>query len=502
MFLIPQKASALTFNHIVISEFSTATIDSASQEFVELHNPSDQPIRLDGWALQYKAASGETWNNKANLTGKIEPRGYYLIATGGYLDGISSAKMGSGLAAAGGHIRIASPGVGTEAWIQNDLVGWGSALQSEGGSALAPSSNQSSKRHVDEDAKLVDSDNNATDFFLSDIPSPNASDPIDESDDSEVPVDPVKTYLPIDITEIFADPVSPQSDASDEFVELYNPNLEPVNLGGYVLQTGSSFNYNFTLPDIELAVGQYLAIASSDSHLTLSNSGGNARILDPDGKQKGIAEEYSNAKPAEAWAKFNEGWAWTEKSTPGATNELVVSIDEASLPSGDSKSITACRSDQFRNPETNRCKLKSSSTGSLTPCKPGQVRSVETNRCRASTSSGSSAKPCAADQFRNPETNRCKKLSSASSSLKACDEGQERSRDTNRCRKVSAGAADMTDAAAVLSTDKVKQNLPLIAVIGGGSVIYALYEFRYDIRNNFKKARGYIGSRTTSGRDP
>ncbi|MBP6041844.1 lamin tail domain-containing protein [Candidatus Saccharibacteria bacterium] len=500
IFLIPQKANAISTSGLIINEYQTGP---DSDQFIELHNPTNTRVSLSGLKIEHKAATGSAWNNMVTLKGDVEAGGYYLIASVGYPNVTINQIDALGMENGGGHLRIYSQDGG----IEHDLVGWGNAVAPDKTAALKTANGQSSKRHVDKNGRSFDSNNNGLDFYVSNSPTPGTGGIIDlsEPEDPELPEVSVEAYLPIDITELFPDPVSPQTDANDEFVELYNPNNESVSLEGYVLQTGSSFNYKFTLPDVELAANQYLAIISSDSSLTLSNSGGNARILDPKGEQQGIAEEYSQAKSAQSWVKFNEGWAWTEKTTPGAKNELVISVGDAELVNTTSdKSLISCRSDQFRNPETNRCKLKSSSSSSLTPCKAGQTRNTETNRCRSTASFGSSGlKACAADQFRNPETNRCKKLSSASSSLKACGEGQERSKDTNRCRKLAGNnKADVTDAAAVLSTDKVKQNLPLIAVIGGGSVIYALYEFRYDIRNKFAKARGYLGSRTTSGRDP
>ena len=78
-----------------------------------------------------------------------------------------------------------------------------------------------------------------------------------------------------------------------------------------------------------------------------------------------------------------------------------------------------CAPDEYRHPETNRCrKLVSaaSATKSLTPCKPGEERNPITNRCRKIASSTSKdVKPCPAGQERNPLTNRCRKIQTGSS---------------------------------------------------------------------------------------
>src|SRR5438309_649700 len=65
--------------HVAISEVSPASPNSASQEFVEIYNPVDQPVIIDDWHLEYKSATGTTWTLKATLNGNIEPRGFYLL---------------------------------------------------------------------------------------------------------------------------------------------------------------------------------------------------------------------------------------------------------------------------------------------------------------------------------------------------------------------------------------------------------------------------------------
>ena len=71
-----------------------------------------------------------------------------------------------------------------------------------------------------------------------------------------------------------------------------------------------------------------------------------------------------------------------------------------------------CEDGYYLNTATNRCnKLPEEKT--LAPCKDGYERNPETNRCRKITADAEDEdelKPCAEGYERNPETNRCRKI--------------------------------------------------------------------------------------------
>ncbi len=73
---------------LVISQLSGSNTTSSAfnQDWVELHNRTDQPIALDGLSLQYGAATSTTWQ-VFKLTGTVNPGGFFLIATGTAVDG-------------------------------------------------------------------------------------------------------------------------------------------------------------------------------------------------------------------------------------------------------------------------------------------------------------------------------------------------------------------------------------------------------------------------------
>ncbi|TMQ51228.1 MAG: T9SS type A sorting domain-containing protein [Candidatus Eisenbacteria bacterium] len=122
--------------HVVISEFATRGSSSATDEFVELYNPTDNAIDISGWKQQYKSASGTTWSDRAILpaNSSIPARGFFLIANTSYVGSVtpdytsSLWTSGTGMAD-NGHVRIIDASA-----VEVDKVGWGSAIDPEGGS--------------------------------------------------------------------------------------------------------------------------------------------------------------------------------------------------------------------------------------------------------------------------------------------------------------------------------------------------------------------------------
>lgn len=370
--------------NILIVEIQTATETSAGEEFVEMHNPNDIPINVVGWLLQYKSATGENWITKAELEGEIEPRGRYLLATDDYPEEEYDQEFSSGLAAGSGHLRLVVPAESDEEEeLIHDQLGWGDIADSaEGDSpAEAPGKGESLKRIVDEDGYFIDTDVNFDDFEISSAPSP-VSDPeaedveindeelsvedediidedtelVDQEEEGEVlgQTKEPQSYDKVWITELFIDPSSPKTDADDEFIEIFNPNKHVVQLEGYIIQTGNTFSRSFTIPELEIQPGQYLALYSLDTNLPLSNSGSQARILDPDGGELFKTDPYDKAKSDTSWILVDGKWLWSAQSTPASPNVVVVPASSSRRKSSSSSSSSRSGSTSSSNSSNSR----------------------------------------------------------------------------------------------------------------------------------------------------
>ncbi len=129
------SSAAAAANHVVISEIATRGSTAATDEFVELYNPTDGPIDIGGWKLQYKSATGTTWNDRAILPANatIPAHGFYLIANQSYVPG-TTPDYTSGLWTSGtGMADNGNERIIDAAAVEVDRIAWGTGNDPEGG---------------------------------------------------------------------------------------------------------------------------------------------------------------------------------------------------------------------------------------------------------------------------------------------------------------------------------------------------------------------------------
>jgi len=156
------------------------------------------------------------------------------------------------------------------------------------------------------------------------------------------------------LTEILPNPKSPQTDAHDEFVELYNPNNQSFDLSGFQLQAGTDSPHTFTFGNgTMLKLKSFTFFLSADTSLSLTNDSGQVKLLNPSGDVLNQTEAYDSAPDGQSWALANGHWYWTNQVTPGQPN--IVNQDangSGATPAGTTSSSSSGSPSQTKGSST------------------------------------------------------------------------------------------------------------------------------------------------------
>ncbi len=170
------------------------------------------------------------------------------------------------------------------------------------------------------------------------------------------------------ITELVANPQGTGTDAVDEFIELYNSNDTTFSLAGFTLQTGLTTKHSYVFPNgTSIAPKSFITFYSRETGLSMSNTGGQASLLD---RAQGVvaqSDPYDSAPDGQAWALANGTWYWTTKLTPSSTNIIAQPIAQ---PATAAKKLTV----KTAIPKTTQVKSVSTKTKTTTPKKVTQPK--------------------------------------------------------------------------------------------------------------------------------
>jgi hypothetical protein len=253
---------------------------SSEASFIELFNPTTSDVYVGGFTIT--SAAG---------TYQLAPT---MISAGGYL-ALTQSQTNLALGAAGS-LSLLDPG-GAQVDATAD---WSGAIVGQ--------------------SWMVTPDG----WTWTTTPTPGAinleTDPLPPASSGQ----PVAPAAPIQISELLPDPAAPATDAADEFIELYNPNPVDVDLDGYSLETGAKLSDSYTLANVTIPAGGYLALYSSQTSLALANAGSSVALFDDAGNEVGSTISYATAKTGQAYIELGGVWQWTTTPTPGQPNVLTL----------------------------------------------------------------------------------------------------------------------------------------------------------------------------------
>jgi hypothetical protein len=376
-------------------------IKMTGSETIVLENTSPQPLNLSNYLLEYfnKAAPASlavptSTQQLPSLT--IAPKQSVLIS------GDSSPTCGASVVAGesftmsdtGGYVLVAKTVTQTDGSIltsPTDHVSWTSSTT---GADLTKVPSNTSDPNAVWYRKLADgswtqAELGADCAVLSTIISPSLDTTyVQWSDGIEAPAsivslassNSVTVGIPSSdiglsspqITELLPNPAAPQTDDEDEFIEIYNPNDAAFDLSGFKLQVGLTTKHSFTFSaGTVIGPRSFRAFFSVDTGLAMSNSSGQAALLDPYGTAVTQSQQYSSAKEGQL---ANGQWYWTNKPTPNASN--VIAQAQTGGSSKSSKKLTTASVKGASTTNTSTSSLSGDSGTVPTPVHPWTIAVV------------------------------------------------------------------------------------------------------------------------------
>jgi len=399
-------ADAANAPSLVISQLK---ITSSNGQFITLYNSTGLTLDMSKYQLEYFNSydlSKATSSRLISLSGTVPPHGYFMVNDGVYTlcYQLSVDSVSLGLSSTAGLVEVvafdqSTPGGSVSPTLQ-DYVGWSKTVAAGAQTLPANTSSFLQRQPVDSsnnsavggpglgswlgvqpDSKnicnIVNSTNSSSvltgygDLLPStEPPATILSAGSDAAADSiaSLPASDIGLMAPT-VTELLPNPAGTGNDATDEFIELYNPNAASFDLSGFSLQAGTTslHSYNFA-GGRSLPPHSFTAFYSSLTGLSLSNSGGQVKLLDPMANSISASAVYGTAKDGQSWALANGKWYWTNHLTPNAANIIELpppSKKTASSKTTKSKTSTAKTSKAVKTKST--ASFSSQDTPARTP---------------------------------------------------------------------------------------------------------------------------------------
>lgn len=336
--------------HVVISEFRTRGPKGASDEFVELYNPSGADINIGGWVIKRSSGCGSTINTLVTIDNNVILKAgqHYLLASN-----TNSSINGADKIFTPGIVNNGGIALFTLSGALVDQVGMCEDTEFVESPALAPlpsDTDQSYERNVGGDTSCHDTNKNAFDFHLLNPSNPqNSASPIVmcigavTATPSATPtrtatrtVTPTRsaTAVPtaypgaVVLNEFLPRPASDWNgdgkvNSRDEYIEIINMDTQAINLKGWKLADAPGGSSAFTLPDLTLQPRQVARFFALETGISLSDAGDTVRLIKPDGRTADLWNYPIVTAKDQTWCRLPDGsgaWGFVCLPTPGRPN--------------------------------------------------------------------------------------------------------------------------------------------------------------------------------------
>lgn len=341
---------------------SQLKITSSNGQFVTLYNATDAPLDMSKYQLEYFNSydlTKATSSRLIALSGTLPPHSFYEVVDDAQLIcyQLTVNAQSLGFSSTSGLIEVlglSQSGPGAAALpVMQDVVAW--AKTPTAGAQTLPSSTKAflQRQPTDKNNHPIVNTPGAGSWLAVQPDQANAcayvtfaakpeslptglsllpgseppvtliSIPEEGSSPPALPAADIGLMAPR-ITELLPNPEGTGNDSTDEYIELYNPNSLPFDLSGFVLQAGINSVHAYTFPSgTTLASQSFTAFYSEATGITLSNTAGQASLLDPLGNLLSSSDAYKSAKDGQAWSLANGKWVFSVRPTPNEPNIIM-----------------------------------------------------------------------------------------------------------------------------------------------------------------------------------
>ena len=419
-------------------------VDGQSEvgELIELRNLSGEPVDLTGFSLHYTNSSGNSltlleFPDDSKMLGETILLRYSKSPNSEQSDLVYTTS----LAMSAGPLELwrEEEKVDTVCW--TGKAGCAKAFKSANPTTLVRDRGSGEFSHLEDYAPQYDPLNPG--ILLPAIP-----------DDTDGTVEkPISRCRKLEFSEVYA---YYSEDKSEQFIELYNPSDQAVDMDKCQLRYKKK---TYSLSGV-IGPNNYFAYYPNGL-FSLTKNPNTSNVIELVDADDHVVDELTylhGQKKSTSYAKFYDSsgaeiWSQTYARTPNQVNVY----------------------QEFRS------------------CESGKVINPETGNCVKADTVADANGICPAGKYRNPLTGRCKKIETESST-KECAEGYERNPETKRCRKIKT-ANSGADYALVPTTHSDKNIFiaagVLIVIVMLG-VSYIVWQFRREIVRALRKARQCI----------
>ena len=342
LILAPLRVGAYSGESLVITQIQVSGTGGANDEFIEIFNPTLEPVELDGWSIQYKSSTGAfpLSTKKVLPDFALEPGKYFLIAHTNYSGTVAGDLLYSTFTLSGSATGATVFLSKTSDFITSatdvnivDKVGYGTSLTNspETMNALLPESGKSLQRQANENNNsldfVVDSSepkNNAYESDSEEIPDEDVEEEPDPTEIEEEEPEPIIYPDGIIISEIMANPEG--VDIGEEWIELANTSNETIQLEGWILDDSLIdviSSKHLELGEIEVDAGKYVVVPIPEGKFTLNNTNEEkVRLYWPNKEPVDQVEYTGPVKEEQTWCKLDTDYQWC-KSTPNKVNAKI-----------------------------------------------------------------------------------------------------------------------------------------------------------------------------------